>query len=143
MHCKFNYLKIQKQRFINVLQNRCSKKFRKFHWKNTCVGVSFWESWSLMPATLLKRDSNTGIFLWNLLFFKISNSNNLFKDSSTTSFTHNKSLITCISDNNKQIWKCIHLLKTCYDRAFKHKQLCWNLMEIYFSLPISLFFSLH
>ena len=34
---------------------------------------------------LLKRDSNPGVFLWNLPIFKISNSNNLFKDFSAIS----------------------------------------------------------
>ena len=29
---------------------------------------------------ILKMDFNKGFFLWNLLFFKISNSNDLFKD---------------------------------------------------------------
>ena len=34
---------------------------------------------------LLKRDSNTGVLLWNLPIFKISNSNNMFKDFSAIS----------------------------------------------------------
>ena len=34
-------LKIQEQRFTNGLHTRCSQKFCKFHWKNTCAGVFF------------------------------------------------------------------------------------------------------
>ena len=48
----------------------------------------FSESLALRPATLLKRDSNTSVFLGNLLLCKISNSNNLFKNFST--FTYQK-----------------------------------------------------
>ena len=61
------YLKIQKQRFTNVLQNRCSWKFCNFTEKIPCIGVSF------------KNFNNTDGFLWNLPFFKISDSNNLFR----------------------------------------------------------------
>ena len=32
-------------------------------WENTCVGIS------LSPATLLKRDSNTGTLMWILQNF--------------------------------------------------------------------------
>ena len=37
------------------------------------------------------------------LLFKIRNSNNLFQDISAISLTHNQSLITCNSQNNKLI----------------------------------------
>ena len=52
-----------------------------------------------MPATLLKRDFNTGVFLWNLLLFKINNNNNLVEDISAIPLTHKKSLITWSSHN--------------------------------------------
>ena len=47
------------------LQNRCSWKFRNIYWKKTCV-----EGWR--PATLLKRESCTGVFLWILRISKNS-----------------------------------------------------------------------
>ena len=98
---------------------------------------------------------------------EVSNSNNRFKNHSVISLTCNKSLILCNSHNDKLIWKCIHLPKTCYDWTFcsrfrtnsllpeiwfKHYQLwcsfarpinleIWrNIVETYFSLLVSLFF---
>ena len=56
MHCKQNYyLKIQKQRFTNGLDTRCSQKFRKFHWKNTCVGVSFKKTSGPQACKFIKK----------------------------------------------------------------------------------------
>ena len=53
----------------DVFQNRCSKKFRNIH-KNTPVFVSLFKNLhAWRPATLLKRDSGTGIFLWILRNF--------------------------------------------------------------------------
>ena len=83
---------------------------------------------ALRYETLSKRDFNTVGFKWN--FFKISNSNNLFEDFPAMSLTHNKSLVTCNSHNDKLIWKCIYLPK-CYSEK--------NLVEKY--IFISLFFS--
>ena len=60
-------------------------------------------------------------------FFKISNSNNLFEDFQAMSLTHNKSLITCNSHNDKLIWKCIHLPKFCLEQ---------NLVELFFHIFI-------
>ena len=51
--------KLQKQSFADVLQNRCSKKFLKLHWKRLLLD-------SVRPATLLRTDFNTSGFLWNL-----------------------------------------------------------------------------
>ena len=45
----------QKQPFVDVLQNRCSQKFCKFHSKTSVLEPE-------EPATLSKRDSNTGVF---------------------------------------------------------------------------------
>ena len=52
------------------------------------------------------------------LIFKTSNSNNLFKYLSAIFLTHNKSLITCDSHNDKITQKCIHLPKICSHTAF-------------------------
>ena len=42
-------------------------KFSKISQENTCVGISFLiRGLEPRPATLLKRDSNTGVFLRNL-----------------------------------------------------------------------------
>ena len=54
--------------------------------------------------------------LWWLLF-KTCNSNNLFKYFSVISLTNSKYLITCNSNSDKIIWKCIHLSKICSDGA--------------------------
>ena len=117
-------------------------KFCNFHWKNTSVWVSFSESPAFTPATLLKRDSNTSVFLGKLLLFKISNSNNVLKDFSAISLMHNKSLITCNSLNDKQIWKCSHFPNTCFNRAFQHYQLCrsFALLNSFFRLECYLLY---
>ena len=49
---------LQKQPFADVLQNRCSEIFRKFHRKIVALK-------SQRP--LLKRDLNTAAFLWKFL----------------------------------------------------------------------------
>ena len=72
-----------------------------------------------------KRDFSTVGFKWNLIFFKISNSNNLFEDIPAMSFMHKISLITCNSHNDKLIWKCIHLPRCCSEQ---------NLVEVYFHI---------
>ena len=46
----------QKQPLADVFQNRCFLKISQYSQENTCVGVSF--------LTLLKRNSNTSVFLW-------------------------------------------------------------------------------
>ena len=75
----------------------------------------------------LKRNFNTVGFKWNLIFFKITNSSNLFEDIPAMSLTHSKSLITCNSHNDRLTWKCIHLPK-CYSVQ--------NLVEVYFHIFI-------
>ena len=53
------------------------------------------------PVQFLRTLSSTEQLRW--LLFKIRNSNNLFKDVSAISLTHNQSLMTCNSDNDKLI----------------------------------------
>ena len=59
----------QKQPFADVIQNRCSQKFRKFHRKTSALESLFNKVVDLRPATLIKRDTNTGFSLWNLRNF--------------------------------------------------------------------------
>ena len=56
------FKKLQKQSFTDVLKNRCSEKFGKFH-RKTSVLESLFNEVAGPPATSLKRDSNTGAFL--------------------------------------------------------------------------------
>ena len=53
----------QKQPFADVIQNRCSQKFRKFHRKTSALESLFNKVVDLRPATLIKRDTNTGFSL--------------------------------------------------------------------------------
>ena len=66
LHYLFNF---QKQSLADLLQNRRSWKFRKLHSK-TLKSKSFFNKVAglkaCVPAALLKRDSETGVFLWNL-----------------------------------------------------------------------------
>ena len=58
---------LQKQSFADVLQIRCSYKSRKFVFEplfNKVAGPK-----ACIAVTLLKRDSNTGVFQWNLRNF--------------------------------------------------------------------------
>ena len=80
--------------------------------KYMCWSLFLRKLQALRPANLLKRNPNTGIFLWNWQdfqkhfflqntsggwFLKKNNSNILFKDFSGIPLTHNKSLNTCNS----------------------------------------------
>ena len=58
----------KKQPFADVLQNRCSWKFHNIH-RKTLVFESLFNK---VAGLLLKRDFNTGVFLWILLNFKNS-----------------------------------------------------------------------
>ena len=64
----------------------------------------------------LARFSRTLFFTEHLLwlFFKISNSNNLFKYFSVIPLKHNKSLITCNSHNDKLNLKMHSLTKNLF-----------------------------
>ena len=56
----------QNQPFVDALQNRCSWIIHKIHRKAPVPESSLMKSQILRTATLLKRDSNTDFFLWNL-----------------------------------------------------------------------------
>ena len=60
---------VQKQSFADELQNRCSYRFRKFYRKTAVLESLFNKNAGVSPPTLLKRDSYTAIFLWNLRNF--------------------------------------------------------------------------
>ena len=53
---------------VDVFQKRCSKKFHKFHQKSLCWSLFLFDKFAVLkrPATLLKKDYNTGVLLWNL-----------------------------------------------------------------------------
>ena len=53
----------QKKPFVDVLRNRCSLKFRKIHRKTPVLESLLIKFQALMPATISKRGSNTGVFL--------------------------------------------------------------------------------
>ena len=42
------------------------KNFANFTWKHLCWSLFFTKLQAFRPATLLKRDTYTGVFLWNL-----------------------------------------------------------------------------
>ena len=50
---------------IGVLKN-----FSNFIGKHQCWSIFLTKLQAWRPATLLKRDPNTGVFLWNLQYFK-------------------------------------------------------------------------
>ena len=60
--------KIQKQPLADVLQNRCSYKFYNIH-KIAPGQESLFNKVPYRPATLSKRDSSTGVFMWMLQDF--------------------------------------------------------------------------
>ena len=69
--CAFMTSKLQQQSFVDVLQNRRSLKFCKFHKKAYVLQSLFSKAAGLKAAILLlKRDSKTGAFLWNLRNFQ-------------------------------------------------------------------------
>ena len=53
----------QKQPFADVIQNRCSQKFRKFHRKTPALKSLFNKVADLASATLIKGDTNTSFCL--------------------------------------------------------------------------------
>ena len=95
MHCIENYMKIQQHSFTNVLKSRCSKKFRKFHQKTAALEFLFNKAEGPQPCNFIKKRLQHRCFPVKFvkslktpfstvhlgqLLFKISNSNNLFKD---------------------------------------------------------------
>ena len=55
-------LDCQKQSFADVLQNRCSYKFRKFHWKASVLESPFKKLHALRPNTTLLKETSTEVF---------------------------------------------------------------------------------
>ena len=132
---------IKSNSFINKItwtyRSRHSQMHFKIKWvllKISKISLEKYMCWSLFlrklqaprPANLLKRNPNTGIFLWNWQdfqkhfflqntsggwFLKKNNSNILFKDFSGIPLTHNKSLITCNSHSDKLNLKMHSLTK--------------------------------
>ena len=62
--------KQQKQQFADILQSECSWKCHNIHWKTPVLESIFSKVVILKTATLLKRDSNAGVFQWVLRNFK-------------------------------------------------------------------------
>ena len=63
---------IQKEQYIDVLQNRCSYKFRSIQKKILSLIFELKSTFNEVvgpPATLFKRDFNTGVFLYILQHF--------------------------------------------------------------------------
>ena len=101
------------------------KNFANFTGKIHVLESLFEKASGPQACKFVKKDSNTGIFLWNwqdfqaLLFtehflwlvLKISNSNILFKDFSVIPLKHSKSLITCNPHNDKLNLKMYSLTK--------------------------------
>ena len=62
--------KLQTQSFVAILQKRRSlKKIANFTGKYLCWRLLLTKLQAWRPATLLKTDSNTGVFLWKLRNF--------------------------------------------------------------------------
>ena len=61
---------LQKQPFRDILQTRCSQKFRKLHRKKSVLESLFNNTAGLRPETLLKTDPSTGAFLETLRNFQ-------------------------------------------------------------------------
>ena len=111
-------MKIQKQWFTN-LRHKCSEKFRKFHWKTIALESLLNKVAGPDERNFIKKRLQHRCFPLKFAKFlrtsfskytsdihlplRIIKSDNLFKDFSTTSPTHNKSLITCNSHNDKLI----------------------------------------
>ena len=62
----------QKQPFADAFQNRCPWKFRNIYRKMPVLKSVFNKLQTWSPATSLKRDFDTGVFLWMLRIFKNS-----------------------------------------------------------------------
>ena len=65
-----NYKMItMKQLFADILQSRCSLKFRNIYRKRPCWNLCSIKLKAWRPVTWLKRYSNSGVFLWILQNF--------------------------------------------------------------------------
>ena len=66
----FRKIQVKRQSFADALQNSCFKTFTDFTGKHLCWNLFLINLLSWWAATLLKRDSNTNVFVWNLQNFK-------------------------------------------------------------------------
>ena len=66
---------MQKQPFVDVLQNRCSKKFRNFTEKHLYRSLFIDKVAGMMSATLLKKRLQHRCFLVNFAKFLTPNAN--------------------------------------------------------------------
>ena len=83
---------LEKQSFADVLQNRYSQKFRNFDKKIPVLESLF----NKVAATLLKRYSNTGVFLSNL-----RNDIDTTSDTTTNSQTYTSCFSLCVFIKNQ------------------------------------------
>ena len=106
--------------------------------KYLCWSLFLRKLQAFRPANLLKRDSNTGTFVWNwqdfqelfcyrtppMVAFKISNTNILFKDFSGIP-AHNTSCAQLISYNLKLAqWQTISKNASIYQRIVRIERFC-------------------
>ena len=63
------YLIFKNSHWRCSIKNGVLKNFANILQESTCVGVSFYKVAGLQPATLFKRDPNTGVFLRNFAKF--------------------------------------------------------------------------
>ena len=113
MHCKLKIQVFLKIRVLKNFANFCGKHLR---WETICYFLKNRLQHKWFPVKPLRAPFPIEQLRW--LLFKISKSNNLFKDVSAISPTHNQSLITCSSHSEKLIWKCIQSPTRCSDRRF-------------------------
>ena len=100
------------------------KNFANFTGKHMCCSLFFIKLQVFMPATSLKGDSNTGIFLWKREIFK----NTFFEEYlRTTAFVVSFSwhLFWSLFLINLQVFRSVTLLK----RDFSTGVFLWNLQE--------------
>ena len=115
---------------LDVLLRKESLKISQISQENTLLGSHFKKAAGLNPATLLKRDSNAGVLLWNLwnfikvrLFWKISVNDYFCHKIFKPLQSGVKILKTRSSHQRCSIKKAI--LKNFV--IFTGKRLCWSL----------------
>ena len=92
---------IQKQPTKVFYKKGFLKTLATFIWKRKCQSLSFNKVVGLRPAILLKRDTGTCIFLWNLskflrkLFLQNTNSNDCLC-TLQSSFMNTYTMVTCV-----------------------------------------------
>ena len=110
----------------DVLQNKCSWKIRNIRRKTPVLESFFNKVADIRPATLLKRDSYTGVFLLHLLHFE-----HLFLQDSSITFS---SLIITTSGHLKSY---SHLPKKVV--LFSSLKALWNWWKMFFISSKKLF----